>query len=35
VAFVAGQWAFVLWVAIPVLGRVLRRLRREPMARHG
>jgi uncharacterized membrane protein len=35
VAFVAGQWAFVLWVAIPLLGRVLRRLRREPMARHG
>jgi uncharacterized membrane protein len=35
VAFAAGQWAFALWVAIPVLGRVLRRLRREPMARHG
>jgi len=35
VAFVAGQWAFALWVAIPALGRVLRRLRREPMARHG
>jgi uncharacterized membrane protein len=35
VAFVAGQWAFVLWVAIPVLERVLRRLRREPMPRHG
>ena len=35
VAFVAGQWACALWVAIPVLGRVLRRLRREPMTRHG
>jgi uncharacterized membrane protein len=35
VAFVAGQWAFALWVAIPALGRVLRRLRREPMARRG
>jgi len=35
VAFVAGQWAFVLWVAVPALGRVLRRLRREPMARRG
>ena len=35
VAFAAGQWAFALWVAIPVLGRVLRRLRREPMTRHG
>jgi uncharacterized membrane protein len=35
VAFAAGQWAFALWVAIPVLGRVLRRLRREPMARLG
>jgi uncharacterized membrane protein len=35
VAFAAGQWAFALWVAIPVLGRVLRRVRREPMARYG
>ena len=35
VAFAAGQWAFALWVAIPLLGRVLRRLRREPMTRHG
>jgi uncharacterized membrane protein len=35
VAFAAGQWAFALWVAIPVLGRVLRRLRREPMTRRG
>lgn len=35
VAFVAGQWAFALWVAIPALGRVLRRLRREPVARPG
>ena len=35
VAFAAGQWAFVLWVAIPVLDRVLRRLRREPMTRRG
>jgi uncharacterized membrane protein len=35
VAFAAGQWAFALWVAIPVLDRVLRRLRREPMTRHG
>ena len=35
VAFAAGQWAFALWVAIPVLGRVLRRLRGEPMARLG
>ncbi|MGI8449532.1 MAG: TMEM175 family protein [Streptosporangiaceae bacterium] len=35
VAFAAGSWAFALWAAIPVLGRVPRRLRREPMARHG
>jgi uncharacterized membrane protein len=35
VAFAAGQWAFALWVAIPALGRVLRRLRGEPMTRHG
>lgn len=35
VAFAAGQWAFALWAAIPPLGRILRRLRREPAARHG
>ena len=35
VAFAAGQWAFVLWVATPLLGRVLRRLRREPVAGRG
>jgi uncharacterized membrane protein len=34
-AFAAGPWAFALWAVIPVLARVLRRLRREPMARHG
>lgn len=35
VAFAAGQWAFALWAAIPLLSRVLRRLQRGPLARHG
>ncbi|MGO9216465.1 MAG: hypothetical protein ACLP5E_01635 [Streptosporangiaceae bacterium] len=47
VVFVAGDWAFALWAAIPLLARVLRRLlgsgprttsspdRRRPATRHG
>ena len=35
VAFAAGAWAFALWAAIPLLSRVLRRLRRDPVAHPG
>lgn len=35
VAFAVGAWAFALWAVIPLLSRVLRRLRREPAAHPG
>jgi uncharacterized membrane protein len=35
VAFAAGAWAFVLWVAVPWLARALRLLRGHGIARRG